>query len=57
MTTMDWYKVSVLHASSLSQVITYQLLEQWGSQGFFQHIEKAGTDHLPICPNFTFQSL
>ena len=48
MTTMDWYKVSVLHASSLSQVITYQLLEQWGSQGFFQHIEKAGTDHFNL---------
>jgi len=33
-------QVSVLHASSLSQVITSQLLDQWGHQGFFSHIEK-----------------
>ena len=32
-------KVSVLHASSLSQVITSQLLAQWGTDGFFSHID------------------
>ena len=31
--------MSVLHASSLSQVITNQLLDQWGHQGFFTHID------------------
>ena len=31
-------QVSVLHASSLSQVITHQLLDQWGHEGFFRHI-------------------
>merc|ERR1712179_420432 len=33
-------QVSVLHASSLSQVITSSLLDQWGQQGFFQHIQQ-----------------
>jgi len=32
-------QVSVLHASSLSQVITSQLMEQWGHKGFFEHID------------------
>jgi len=32
-------QVSVLHASSLSQVITASLLEQWGQSGFFHHID------------------
>lgn len=32
-------QVSVLHASSLSQVITTNLLEQWGQEGFFNHID------------------
>jgi len=32
-------QVSVLHASSLSQVITTNLLDQWGHQGFFNHID------------------
>ena len=31
--------MSVLHASSLSQVITSQLLAQWGTDGFFSHID------------------
>ena len=30
--------MSVLHASSLSQVITHKLLESWGHEGFFTHI-------------------
>ena len=29
----------MLHASSLSQVITTNLLDQWGHQGFFSHID------------------
>lgn len=33
-------QVSVLHASSLSQVITASLLNQWGHQGFLKHIEQ-----------------
>merc|ERR1712107_498834 len=33
-------QVSVLHASSLSQVITSQLLDQWGHEGFFNHVDK-----------------
>lgn len=33
-------QVSVLHASSLSQVITSKLLEQWGHQGFLEHVSK-----------------
>ena len=32
-------QVSVLHASSLSQVITSRLLDQWGREGFFSHID------------------
>jgi kynurenine/2-aminoadipate aminotransferase len=32
-------QVSVLHASSLSQVITTNLLDQWGHEGFFSHID------------------
>jgi len=32
-------QVSVLHASSLSQVITHKLLESWGHEGFFNHID------------------
>jgi len=32
-------QVSVLHASSLSQVITTNLLDQWGHEGFFRHID------------------
>jgi len=31
-------QVSVLHASSLSQVVTTSLLDQWGHQGFLKHI-------------------
>ena len=31
--------MSVLHASSLSQVITHKLLETWGHEGFFSHID------------------
>jgi len=33
-------QVSVLHASSLSQVITSKLIEQWGHEGFFNHIDQ-----------------
>jgi len=33
-------QVSVLHASSLSQVMTSQLLEQWGHEGFLEHVSK-----------------
>jgi len=33
-------QVSVLHASSLSQVLVSDLLTQWGSEGFHQHIQK-----------------
>jgi len=33
-------QVSVLHASSLSQVMTSRLLEQWGHQGFLEHVSK-----------------
>jgi len=33
-------QVSVLHANSLSQVITASLLDQWGHQGFFRHIQQ-----------------
>ena len=36
-------QVSVLHASSLSQVITSQLLDQWGHQGFLAHIQAVET--------------
>lgn len=32
--------MSVLHASSLSQVIAYELLERWGIDGFMSHVEK-----------------
>ena len=31
--------MSVLHASSLSQVITHKLMETWGHEGFFSHID------------------
>jgi len=33
-------QVSVLHASSLSQVLVSNLLEQWGEEGFRNHIKK-----------------
>jgi len=33
-------QVSVLHASSLSQVLVSNLLEQWGEEGFKNHITK-----------------
>lgn len=33
-------QVSVLHASSLSQVIAHELLNQWGIQGFMNHVEE-----------------
>ena len=32
-------QASVLHASSLSQVIAYELLSQWGIQGFMEHVD------------------
>jgi len=32
-------QASVLHASSLSQVIAYELLSQWKIQGFLQHVD------------------
>jgi len=32
-------QVSVLHASSLSQVIVSELLKQWGQQGFLDHAD------------------
>ena len=35
--------MSVLHASSLSQVITTNLLDQWGQEGFFNHIDNVET--------------
>merc|ERR1712218_463351 len=31
-------QVSVLHASSLSQVVTLSLLDQWGLDGFHSHV-------------------
>jgi len=33
-------QVSVLHASSLSQVVTASLLEQWGRPGFYAHVDE-----------------
>jgi len=32
-------QASVLHASSLSQVIAYELLSQWKIEGFLQHVD------------------
>ena len=54
----------MLHASSLSQVIAFELLNQWGMKGFLEHVdfiedfyrqrrdkmEKAAQEHLSgIC--------
>jgi len=33
-------QVSVLHASSLSQVVTVALMDQWGHQGFLDHVSE-----------------
>merc|ERR1712059_199440 len=47
-------QVSVLHASSLSQVVTAALLDQWGHQGFLDHVDevegfyKAGRDLMVV---------
>lgn len=32
--------MSVVHASSLSQVITNELLKTWGDEGFFKHVKE-----------------
>ena len=34
-----YFQASVLHASSLSQVIAYELLSQWKIEGFLQHVD------------------
>ncbi len=33
-------QVSVVHASSLSQVITNELLNVWGDEGFLRHVRQ-----------------
>ena len=33
-------QVSVLHAASLSQVISFELLNRWGIEGFLDHVTK-----------------
>jgi len=38
--------VSVVHASSLSQVVTSELLGAWQEEGFFKHLENVKNFYL-----------